>query len=81
VVGPHMENFREIADLFAGGDALLQVASEQELAELLLRFAAAPELFEATGRRGLELLDRFRGASDRNASVILAATRRQDGSR
>jgi 3-deoxy-D-manno-octulosonic-acid transferase len=81
VVGPHMENFREIADLFAGGDALLQVASEPELAELLLRFAAAPELFEATGRRGLELLDRFRGASDRNASVILAATRRQDGSR
>jgi hypothetical protein len=51
IVGPHMENFREIADAFLAGDALIRVAGEEELADRLTRFAADPQLFREVGRR------------------------------
>jgi 3-deoxy-D-manno-octulosonic-acid transferase len=73
LVGPHMENFREISETFLSAGALLQVSGEAELAERFARFAADPSVFEETGRRARELLETFRGASDRNASVVLAA--------
>ncbi|MEW6719655.1 MAG: 3-deoxy-D-manno-octulosonic acid transferase [Thermodesulfobacteriota bacterium] len=73
IVGPHMENFREIADLFLGAGALLQVAGESELAGVFGRFAVSPESFGDIGRRGRQLLDAFRGASERNAEAVLAA--------
>lgn len=71
VVGPHMENFREIADIFAGGDALVRVESGAALAETLARWAVAPAPFAAAGRRGRELVDAFRGAAERNAELVL----------
>lgn len=76
IVGPHMENFREIADAFLAAGALLQVAGEAELSALVSRFAASPLSFREVGRKGRELLAAFRGASERNASVVLSAMRR-----
>jgi 3-deoxy-D-manno-octulosonic-acid transferase len=73
VVGPHMENFREIADAFLGAGALLQVGGEEELSALVCRFAESPAAFGEVGRKGRELLAEFRGASERNASVVLSA--------
>ncbi|HWS15026.1 MAG TPA: 3-deoxy-D-manno-octulosonic acid transferase [Candidatus Methylomirabilis sp.] len=60
IVGPHMENFREIADAFLAGNALIRVAGEEELASRLTRFAADPSVFRETGRRAKELLETFR---------------------
>jgi len=73
VVGPHMENFREIADAFLGAGALLQVEGGPELSALVCRFAESPSAFDEVGRKGRELLAACRGASERNASVVLAA--------
>ncbi|MBP2674835.1 MAG: Three-deoxy-D-manno-octulosonic-acid transferase domain protein [Deltaproteobacteria bacterium] len=73
IVGPHMDNFREIADVFLGAGALLRVSGEEELAEAFARFAASPETFLEMGRRGRELLESFRGASERNADTVLSA--------
>jgi 3-deoxy-D-manno-octulosonic-acid transferase len=73
LVGPHMENFREIASTFLSAGALLQVAGGGELAERLAQFAADPAAFVDVGRRGRELLESLRGASDRNAAAVLAA--------
>ena len=36
VFGPHMQNFKEIADAFVGNGAAVQVQSERELEEALL---------------------------------------------
>ena len=76
LVGPHMENFREIASAFLSAGALLQVSGEAELAERFARFAADPSAFRETGRRAKALLESFRGASDRNAKAVLDAAGR-----
>jgi len=73
IVGPHMENFREIADAFLAGDALIQVAGEEELADRFKRFAADPGAFRETGRRAKELLETFRGASEASTDAVLSA--------
>ena len=73
IVGPHMENFSEIADAFLAGDALIRVAGEEELAERLARFAADPHVFRETGRRAKELLETFRGASEASTAAVLSA--------
>jgi len=73
IVGPHMENFREIADAFLSGGALIRVAGEEELADRLVRFAADPGLFRETGRRAKELLESFRGASEASTDAVVSA--------
>jgi 3-deoxy-D-manno-octulosonic-acid transferase len=73
IVGPHMENFREIADVFLAGDALIRVAGEEELADRLTRFAADPRLFRETGLRAKELLETFRGASEASTDAVVSA--------
>jgi len=76
IVGPHMENFREIAGAFLAGDALIRVEGEEQLTDRLTRFAADPGVFRETGRRARELLETFRGASEASADAVLAALRR-----
>ncbi|HEX9849308.1 3-deoxy-D-manno-octulosonic acid transferase [Candidatus Deferrimicrobium sp.] len=73
IVGPHMDNFREIADAFLAGDALIRVAGEGELADRLTRFAADPRLFRETGLRAKELLETFRGASEASTDAVVSA--------
>jgi len=79
VVGPHMSNFREIANAFLSAGALLQVSGERELSEQFVRFAADPSAFADTGRRARKLLESFRGASERNAAVVFSALDRGGG--
>ncbi len=79
VVGPHMENFREIAGIFTDGRAVVQVRGGAELAEELSRWAADRRPYAETGRRGSELLSAFRGATDRNAAAVLRELARRDG--
>lgn len=73
IVGPHMENFREIADAFLAGEALIRVSGEEELADRFKRFAADPGVFRETGRRAKELLEMFRGASEASTDAVLSA--------
>jgi len=62
VVGPHMENFQEIADQFLSEEALVQVGSPEDLggavAELMLDEARR----RALGERARGLVERNRGA-------------------
>src|SRR5512141_932049 len=73
IVGPHMENFREIADAFLAGDAVIRVVGEEELVDRLKQFAADPNVFRETGRRAKELLETFRGASEASTDAVLSA--------
>lgn len=70
IVGPHMENFREIAEIFREARAIRQVRSASELSSVLVRWAADPSVENETGRRARELLAAFRGATERNVEVI-----------
>jgi 3-deoxy-D-manno-octulosonic-acid transferase len=62
VVGPHMENFQEIADEFRGAGALVQVASPGELGAAIAELLADPDKRRAIGERARALVARNQGA-------------------
>ena len=62
VVGPHMENFQEIADRFRAEGALVQVDSDEGLATAVLGLLADEGRRDEVGRRARGLVERNRGA-------------------
>ncbi len=79
IVGPHMENFREIAGIFTSGRAVRQVEGGAELAAELSRWASDPRSYAETGRNASELLAAFRGATGRNAAIVERELARRRG--
>jgi 3-deoxy-D-manno-octulosonic-acid transferase len=67
VVGPHMENFQEIAAEFRAEGALVQIGSPERLGPETLALLEDPDRRELIGRRARALVDRNRGA--RRATV------------
>lgn len=68
IVGPHMENFREIAEYFEERDAVLRIDSGDQLHEAVLSAASEPGL----GERARDAAEIQRGASKRAAAAVLA---------
>ncbi len=77
LVGPHMENFREIAGIFKDAGAVGEVSGGEELAERLALWARDRSREAEMGRKGQALLDAFRGATERNAGVLLRELQRR----
>jgi 3-deoxy-D-manno-octulosonic-acid transferase len=65
VFGPHMENFRTIAEKFLEFRAAARVASADELGQVWLDWLGNPSQREAVGQSARELVERNRGAADR----------------
>jgi 3-deoxy-D-manno-octulosonic-acid transferase len=70
VVGPHMENFQEIADQFRSESAMVQVASPDELAREVSALLLDDERRRGLGRRARELVGRNRGAVSRTVDAL-----------
>ena len=70
LVGPSMENFREIFEIFRDAAAVFPVRNARELADRLAGWAADPFRASEVGSRARELLAAFRGATDRNAGIV-----------
>lgn len=70
VVGPHMENFQEIARAFLEEDALVQVAAADALAPAILRLLRDPAARDQLGARARDLVERNRGALDRTVQAL-----------
>ncbi|HKB13376.1 MAG TPA: 3-deoxy-D-manno-octulosonic acid transferase [Vicinamibacterales bacterium] len=68
--GPHMHNFREIADAFVSNDAAIQVRSEQELDEALLTLVTDPVRRARLGAAARALVEANRGAKNKTLDVI-----------
>jgi 3-deoxy-D-manno-octulosonic-acid transferase len=62
LVGPHMENFREIADQFRSEAAVIQVDTPDELAREVLSLLTDEARRRSVGERARSLIDRNRGA-------------------
>jgi 3-deoxy-D-manno-octulosonic-acid transferase len=62
VVGPHMENFQEIADELRAADALVQVSRAEDLGPAIARLLQSASERDRLGARGRELVERNRGA-------------------
>ena len=70
VFGPHMQNFKEIADAFLSNDAAIQVQSERELDEALLALVTDPVRRARLGAAARALVEANRGAKTKTLAVI-----------
>jgi len=70
--GPHMENFREIADAFLSSGAARQVQSEHDLEDRLVALLTDPVRQASLGAAARALVEANRGAKDRSLAVIEA---------
>ena len=70
VFGPQMFNFAEIADLTLKHAAGIQVLDGDELAEVVLRWLTDPALRQQYAARGLELVEKNRGALGKICGLI-----------
>jgi 3-deoxy-D-manno-octulosonic-acid transferase len=65
IFGPHMENFREIRDMFIEENAAVEVQNAAELAAAVGKFLADPAFSEKLGARARQLVERNTGATER----------------
>ena len=70
VVGPHMENFQEIADQFRTEGAMVQVASPDELAREVSALFLDEGRRRFLGERARDLVGRNRGAVSRTTEAL-----------
>ncbi len=65
IIGPHMENFPEIAEDFRRGDAVSEIADAAALVPAVAALLRDPERRRAIGGRARELSGKRRGATSR----------------
>ena len=70
IVGPHMDNFREIAAAFVAEDALVQVRDAAGLTDAVVRLFADAAARDALGSRAQRIVARNRGALDRTVDAL-----------
>ena len=84
VFGPHMQNFKEIAEAFVAQDAAVQVTGARGLEEALLALLTDPVRRARLGAAARALVESNRGAKDKSLAdhrAAAAAAGRVDGSR
>lgn len=72
IVGPHMENFQEIADDFGGEGALLRVGSGEELASVAIELLSDERRRVEIGERARAIVLRNRGALQKTVKALEA---------
>ena len=72
VFGPHMQNFREIADAFLRNQAAVQVASAADLSATVVRLVGDPVERARLGAAARALVEANRGAKPRTLDAIAA---------
>ncbi len=70
VFGPHMQNFREIAETFTTNAAAIQVGNERELGDAILGLVRDPVHRASLGAAARALVEANRGAKDKTLALI-----------
>jgi len=68
--GPHMQNFKEIADAFVTNDAAIQVQSDRELDDRLIELITDPVRRARLGAAARALVEANRGAKEKTLASI-----------
>ena len=71
IFGPEMFNFRDIAGLFIAHRAAITVNNEADLEGALGNLLNNPGLAKELGRRAQELIEKNKGATEKNIDLIL----------
>jgi 3-deoxy-D-manno-octulosonic-acid transferase len=70
IFGPHMQNFKEIAEAFVANGAAVQVQSDRDLEHALLGLLTDPVRRARLGAAARALVEANRGAKDKTLAVI-----------
>ncbi len=70
IVGPHMENFKNITELFLRNNAIIQVENESALIIEIEKLLSDPIACEEMGMRAREVIEQYRGASEKTVNII-----------
>jgi 3-deoxy-D-manno-octulosonic-acid transferase len=70
VFGPHMHNFKEIADAFLANGAALQIQTDRELEQAMIGLVTDPVRRARLGAAARALVDANRGAKVKTLAVI-----------
>ncbi|MDP2654869.1 MAG: 3-deoxy-D-manno-octulosonic acid transferase [Candidatus Omnitrophota bacterium] len=70
LTGPHMENFRQVTELFLGADALVQVSGPEELYSALRELLRHPDRAAALGGSAKAVISKCQGATQRALDTI-----------
>jgi tetraacyldisaccharide 4'-kinase len=76
IVGPHMENFRDIADQFRSAGACVEIGHGSELSSAVERLLDDSGGAREIGRKALECAEARRGATDRAVHEVRELSRR-----
>lgn len=79
VFGPYMQNFAEIAERFLSNQAAVQVASADDLVEVVVRLAGDPVERARLGAAARALVEANRGAKARTLEAIAAVLPTPEG--
>ncbi len=70
LVGPAMDNFERVVEIFKGSQALVQVRGPEELEEAMRVLLGAPDRRMALGQRAREVVFAQRGATEKSLALI-----------
>ena len=70
IFGPHMQNFKEIADAFLASGGAIQVRSDQELDDTILTLVRDPVQRARLGAAARALVEANRGAKSKTLAVL-----------
>jgi 3-deoxy-D-manno-octulosonic-acid transferase len=70
VFGPHMHNFKEIAEVFLANDAAVQVQSERDFEETLIALVTDAVRRARMGAAARALVEANRGAKEKTLAII-----------
>ena len=70
IVGPAMDNFQRVVEIFQGSQALVQVHGPKELEQALRILLSDPDRRTALGRRAREVVLSQQGATEKSLALI-----------
>jgi len=70
IVGPYMQNFKDITALFLQNNAILQIKDKNEFSKEFERLLDDPVCCEELGVRAREVIEQYQGASEKTLDVI-----------
>jgi 3-deoxy-D-manno-octulosonic-acid transferase len=70
IVGPNMQNFRSIMDLFLNANAIIQIQNARELHDEVRELLTNPQKLEKIGSAAISVVRKNQGATERTKAII-----------
>ncbi len=70
IVGPNMQNFKDVLDVFVKGNGVIQVNDAEELTKVMRQLLNDPQRMKSIGQAAQKVIEQNRGASEKTLNII-----------